>query len=384
MKLRLLVPLLCSAASVFAQVPVTVDETAKFLAGLPVNGPLAPLMQTPGWQQHAREMDEAWAKKMSQQILPIRQWMWANADQYFTSGGPMFYMFGGPDVLYANVFFPYASSYILAGLEPVGQVPNLATMHPDQVAAELATMRGSMSTILRFQYFITKDMKTELGRGNVAGTLPIMYVFLARLGYFIIDATPVTSPARGVKITFQDPARQQPQTLFYFTTDLSGGGQSPFLKWCAAKGKGVSLLKAASYLMHTEGFTGVRSFLLNNSRVIIQDDTGIPLRAFPRSWAVSCYGRYVQHGEMFGKYWQPDLAAVYQQNPPAELGFAFGYHWQPDRGILMLARPDPGGAVPAHAAPVAGSQPPVMKALPPTPQQTPSSRTKAPGAAKKR
>ncbi len=126
-------------------------------------------------------------------------------------------------------------------------------------------------------------MKTELGRGNVAGTLPIMYVFLARLGYDVLDATPVSSPAPGVKITFQDPARQSPQTLYYFTTDFSGAGQSAFLKWCAARGKGVSLLKAASYLMHTEGFNGVRNFLLNHSRVIIQDDSGIPLRAFPKS-----------------------------------------------------------------------------------------------------
>jgi hypothetical protein len=40
---------------------------------------------------------------------------------------------------------------------------------------------------------------------------------------------------------------------------------------------------------------------------------------------------------MFAKYNQPDLAALYQSNPPSPLGFAFGYHWQPDRGILMLA-----------------------------------------------
>ena len=383
MKLRLLLAALCcSATSVFAQ--ATVDETARFLAGLPVSGPLAPLTQTPAWQQHAREMDEAWAKKMSQQILPIRDWMWAHAEQYYTFTGPMFYMFGGPDILYANVFYPYASTYILAGLEPVGQVPDLTRMHPDQVAAELATMRGSMSTILRFQYFITKDMRTELGRGNVAGTLPIMYVFLARLGYTVIDTTAVSSPARGVKITFRDAARQSPQTLQYFTTDLSGGGQSAFLKWCAAKGKGVSLLKAASYLMHTGGFNGVRSFLLNNSRVIIQDDSGIPLRAFPKSWVVQCYGRYVPHGEMFGKYWQPDLAAVYEQNPPEMLGFPFGYHWQPDRGVLMLARPDPGGGAPASAEPVSAPQQPVMKALPPTPQQTRAKRSTSSGATKKR
>jgi hypothetical protein len=319
-------------------------------------------MELPGWQQHAAEMDEAWSKKQSQQIAPIRNWMWTHAEPYIRSTGTMYYMFGGPDFLYANTFFPYASTYILAGLEPVGQVPDLTQMPLEQIAAELATMRGSMSTILKFQYFITKDMREDLGRGHVAGTLPILYVFLARLGYAVLDVAPVKSPAEGVKITFKDPARQQAQTLYYFKTDLSGGGQSAFLKWCAARGPGVSLLKAASYLMHTEGFNGVRNFLLQNSTVIVQDDSGIPLRAFPKRWAVDYYGRYVPHGEMFGKYHQPDLAALYESNPPSELGFPFGYHWQPDRGILMLATP-------TGSESASRTEPPVRKALPVTPEE---------------
>jgi hypothetical protein len=125
--------------------------------------------------------------------------------------------------------------------------------------------------------------------------------------------------------------------LYYFKTDLSGG-KSAFLSWCAKQGPGLSLLKAASYLMHGEGFAGVRNFLLEHSRVIIQDDSGIPLRSFPKNWKVDCYGRYVPHAEMFEKYHQPDLAAVYAKDPsPPELGFAFGYHWQPERGLLMMA-----------------------------------------------
>ncbi len=131
MKLRPLWPLVFAVSSAFAQSPVTVDETARFLAGLPVNGALAPLMATPGWQQHAREMDEAWARKQAQQIVPIREWMWTNAAPYFRSTGTMYYMFAGPDFLYANIFFPYASTYILAGLEPVGQVPDLALLPPE-------------------------------------------------------------------------------------------------------------------------------------------------------------------------------------------------------------------------------------------------------------
>ncbi len=322
------------AASAFAQ-PPTLDDTAKFLGGLPVKGPLEPLTQSESWRNHANALDEAWFKKEFHQLTPIRTWMAANAKEYYDSPNTMYYMFSGPDFLYAHTFFPNANTYILAGLEPVGQVPDLSGMSPDVLGGELAALRGSMSTVLKTHYFITKDMRTDLGR--VGGTLPILYVFLARRGCTVLDTTYINSPAPGVKITFVNHGPKQ--TLYYFKTDLSGG-KSPFLSWCAAQGPGLSLLKAASYLMHSEGFTGVRNFLLARSRVIIQDDSGIPLRSFPKGWMVDCFGRYVPHKEMFGKFHQPDLAAIYSRNPPPpELGFPFGYHWQKDRGLLMMARP---------------------------------------------
>ena len=91
--------------------------------------------------------------------------------------------------------------------------------------------------------------------------------------------------------------------------------------------------------MHGEGFSGVRNFLLDHSACIIQDDSGIPLRAFNKNWQMEFYGRFIPHGERFGKYDQTALAEIYHRNPaPPELGFAFGYWWQAERGILMLAR----------------------------------------------
>jgi hypothetical protein len=333
MKRYLLFPLLLLAASAFAQQPPTLDDSAKFLAGLPVKGPLEPLMQNEAWINHAVALDKAWQKKEYHQLEPIRGFMADNASEYYNSTNTAYYMFGGPDFLYAHAFFPNANTYILAGLEPVGQVPDLSRLSPEILGGELSALRASMHTILQTHYFITKDMRTELGR--VGGTLPILYVFLARRGCTVLDTTYIKTPAEGVKITFVHHGPKQ--TLYYFKTDLSGG-KSPFLSWCAKQGPGLSLLKAASYLMHTEGFGGVRSFLLEHSRVIIQDDSGIPLRSFTKGWTVNCYGRYVPHAEMFGKYHQPDLAAIYARDPaPPELGFAFGYHWQPDRGLLMMA-----------------------------------------------
>ncbi|MEP6809944.1 MAG: hypothetical protein ABI992_06855 [Chthoniobacterales bacterium] len=357
----LLLSLCLATASAFAQGGATANETARFLAGLPVEGALAPLMATTAWREQARLMDEAWRIKEAQQIVPIRGWMETNAGGYFQSTGTMFYMFGGPDFLYANIFFPNASTYILAGLEPIGQVPDLTQMPPAQLASELTALRTSLSSILRFQYFITKDMRTELGHGQLNGTLPLLYVFLARLGYQIIDVAPVKTPAEGVRITFQDASGNAPQTLYYFKTNLAGGGQSAFLQWCAERGPGLSLLKAASFLLHGQNFIGVRNFLLAHSSVIVQDDSGIPLRAFPKGWDVRCYGRYVPHRTTFAKFHQPDLAAVFNRNPSSPLGFAFGYHWQKEEGMIMLATP-------SEAMPAIETLP-VRKALPVPPEQ---------------
>jgi len=327
---------LCLSASVYGQNGASIDETARLLAGIPVTGTLASFTQNTGWQGHAAAMDKAWKTKEYFQLGPIASWMSAHAGEYYRSSGTMYYMFSGPDFLYAYTFFPDANTYILAGLEPVGQVPDLSHMTPEMLNANLGALRNSMSTLLITHYFVTEEMKSELNRSNLGGTLPILYVFLARLGCSVQDTTYVHSPAEGVRITFSRNGRSQ--TLFYFKTDLSGGN-SGFLRWCAARGPGVSLIKAASYLMHGEGFSGVRNFLLTHSAFIVQDDSGIPLRAFDRNWALEFYGRFVPHGEKFGKYDQQALAEIYRRNPPPpELGFAFGYWWQAERGILILAR----------------------------------------------
>ena len=40
----------------------------------------------------------------------------------------MFYMFSGPDFLYADAFYSKASTYVLGALEPVGAVPDLTRL----------------------------------------------------------------------------------------------------------------------------------------------------------------------------------------------------------------------------------------------------------------
>ncbi len=287
------------------------------------------------WAEHATAMDSAFDRQEQRQLSRVKSWSRANVPGSGGSG-TMYYMFSGPDFLYANAFYPNASTYILAGTEPVGDVPDLAKLSDGQLDAGLQGLRQSMKTILDFHYFITKDMRVDLSRTQINGTLPILFVFLARTGNSIQGVEKISSPAPGVKISFSGSAGHA-QTLYYFRTDLSNGGRGGFLKWCAEQGPGMTLLKAASYLLHSDNFTAVRNFLLESSQVIVEDDSGIPLRSLKAAhWETHPYGVYQGPIKLFAKNYQPDLEAEFRSSA-SPLGFGFGYHWQTDRGMLILA-----------------------------------------------
>ena len=272
---------------------VTADDTARFLAGMlpSADSPLMPLTRDPAWQRHARFFDSAFAQLEQRQISRVRAWSEANLA---APKSTMFYMFSGPDFLYANAFYPKATNYVLSALEPPGSVPDLTRVPRGGVDAALANVEHSLGSILSFSFFITKKMKVDLHEGQINGTLPLLYVFLARSGKTIRNVSAVALDAkgtayfanensganatRGVRILFAGSDGVE-RTLYYFSTDLSDSGvrASGFLKFCATLAPGNSLIKSASYLLHSGNFSTVRDFILANSATIIQDDSGIPL-----------------------------------------------------------------------------------------------------------
>ena len=186
-----------------------------------------------------------------------------------------------------------------------------------------------------------------------SGTLPILYVFLARSGCYIKKVellglnkfggtSPDHSSTPGVKISFTR-ADGAVQTLYYFTTNLANEGirsEPGFMKFCEALGTGRSLVKAASYLMHTGEFSTVRGFLLTHSATLVEDDSGIPVKDFDAAkWSLRYYGAYPGPIELFKQYQQPELAEFYRVSHAAALPFGFGYRWHAAESSLIVATP---------------------------------------------
>ena len=335
------------------------NDTARFLAGMPPasDSPLARLTDR-GWQQHAQSFDSSFERVEQRQLGRIRAW----SGKHLAAARPTtFYMFSGPDFLYVNAFYPNAKTYVLSALEPVGTVPDLTTMR-GSLPYNLARLRYSLNSLMSYSFFITHHMKSDLHGGQINGALPILYVFLARAGKTIQEVTRVRldddgavqpdsdsgrgSPTRGVKITFAGQDGDA-RTLYYFSTNLANDGvkSSKFLKFCESLGPGNSFIKSASYLLHSGGFTTVRDFLLANSAVMVQDDSGVPLHYFNRKeWDLQQFGRYLGPIGVFPGRYQPDYAALFRSAPPIDFGV--GYRWHAHESNLLLAIKKPGEPVP--------------------------------------
>jgi hypothetical protein len=331
---------------------VTANDTALFLAGMQpsADSPLMPLTKDPAWQHHARFFDSAFGQLEQRQVSKIRAWAAIN----LAAPKPtMFYMFSGPDFLYADAFHSKATTYVLSALEPVGSVPDLTRLPRGGIGAALYNVERSMSSILSFSFFITKMMKVDLRAGELNGTLPILYVFLARSGKTIRDVSPIAiddkgaayfanenpgkNATRGVRIVFAGSDGQE-KTLYYFSTDLSNPGvrNSGFLTFCRTLAPGNSLIKSASYLMHSGNFTAVRNFLLANSATIIQDDSGIPLAYYdPRKWRFFPFGRYAGPIAEFPGRYQEQYAELFRRSQPMDFGI--GYRWRSYESNLLLS-----------------------------------------------
>ena len=235
--------------------------------------------------------------------------------------------------------------------------------------------------------------------GPVHGTLPVLYVFLARTGKTIHEVSlvsldeqgnvqiadelaatdisskmSVTSPPRsaapGVKIVFSD-GNGPKQTLYYFSTNLADGSfeRSGFSAFLAKLGPADSFIKSASYLLHKGHFSKVRQMLLHSSMTILQDDSGIPLAYFEANkWQLKSFGHYAGPISMFAGFYQPRLSEVFQGASPIEFGL--GYRWRKNESNLLLAQKE---STPTSAEEVTSYSPAEVSAtgtVPPPPKKT--------------
>lgn len=336
------------------------NTEAKFLAGVPLapGELLARSQQSPVYKAHATDFEKMWNRYNQHYFIPIRLWSSVELTPRIPASAPVFYFFGGPDVISSLAFYPNASDFLLGGLESVGSVPSPDSLAPERLQTALANLRKSTEAILSFGFFITKDMRAELDASEFKGVTPVMLVFLAMSGCDVLDVSyfgvrgdggseeygteprPARGVLPGVKITFRKNPQSAPQRIYYVQANVaddslhSGNG---LLRWAGGFGVGNVYLKAASYLLHESYFSKIRGFLLSNAASVLQDDSGIPFSFFrDGQWRCWFFGTYNGTLDIFKKYYQPELPAAFQSGG-MPLPFGTGYKWRLGESNLLLA-----------------------------------------------
>lgn len=300
-----------------------VGARARWLAGTLALGP-----SSADWSAYAREEDARWQKSAARNAAVAA---WATRELAgLPTDRPVFYPLAGADALHPSLLFKSAPRVILCGLEPIGDLPSPATAPP----GTFLRLGKAHEDLHRLGFLRTQEMAADLAP---VGVLPTLLGTIARLGG-TVRSVHRASPTR-VRVDFVagDGAARR---LDYVAQDLANAGLARAPELVAelrSLGPVTTFVKAGMYLLHEERFSYVRSLALEISQLVVQDDTGVPFRAFDARWAVRLYGRYTPPQKPFEPRRQRDLERAYAARRPPPLPFGFGYAMLPALSNLLVA-----------------------------------------------
>lgn len=351
----LLLPLAASACTPPVPHPQSAElnRIAAVLGGIDETAPAS----------HRSALDQRW-NRLDQRLFP-QLGAFREAHLGSSAGQTVYYPFSGPDLVYLQPLFPDANEWVLTGLEPIGELPDVS-LPAAELDQALTQLRGSIQNLLRASFFVTAEMQRQFSRHRYTGVTPVLLLFLARQQADIRELAFVELAADGqvcaagsvegggvpgVRITLASEAGETSPNqiiwndgklqLSYFRMDLSNGGwdaKPGYRAFLEARAPVRGFVKSASFLMHGGEFARVRDWLLGNASLIAQDDSGIPYQRFDAAeWDLSCVGRYPGAPGSFPGSGQPALLKACAGNPalPFWFGYRKGGH---DSHVLVASR----------------------------------------------
>jgi hypothetical protein len=344
------------------------NSIARMMAGLP---PVYPahfeLAETAVWKAHSAAMQASWQKLNAGRVAAMTAWRDASISPTCPSGETLLYPFSGPDFFNAWWLFPDCETFVMFGLEHLGDAPNIEKMNKRQFPRLLADVRAATGDFIDRNYFITENMARQLHTAQLRGVVPLVMISMAISGLDILRIVPLKLPRestaaaagrparaagrslrpqlRGVSIEFRAPNSTLVRRMQYFSADVTDEGLTRYpelLAYMRSLGPTTTFVKSASYLMHNREFTQIRDTLLDVSGFLVQDDSGLPYSFLAaRGWQMRMHGRYDVPIPPFERAFQAALASAYSEQRPEVLPFTFGYQYhdaRDERSNVMVGR----------------------------------------------
>ncbi len=352
-------------------VPVTpenkYDVMASFAAGIPTNTKEYTVAENfASYKSYQHFMDSAWKVVDRTRYIKMRNWAKTECAEANKTDRTIFYPFSGPDFVSVYSFFPNAKTYYMLALEPTGGYTNPSMLNETYTNEYFTNFTQSLDDIFNKSYFITRKMNAQLQSSRVDGVLPLLSMFIKRTGNTIIDVKKISIDStgaeiaidyekpyltkgrpRGLKIQFHPYGNAQDvRTVYYYSCDLidaNFNASKPFYKYLSNTiQESTTYAKSASYIMHLNVFSNITRLVVNKSKFLLQDDTGVALHNFDLiNYDLALYGKYVKPVSDFDYGYQLDLKALYKRDSlkVKPLPYDLGYHWGTrENNLIRLIR----------------------------------------------
>lgn len=310
---------------------------------------------TQAYRDYSLSIEKAWQKVQRSKINPIVSF----CDSFLPEHAQirtLFYPFAGGDFLYAKTFFPTADTIIMVGLEPAGSWFGLDSLSTPRKLNYLSELNRSLFFSNELGFFRTLSMEKELKQPLLDGTLHPILFYLIRLGNRVhkiekgvlsqegsLISVPDTLGHQVIRLEYFSSDSSAKKVLYYLSQDLSNAGLKAnpgFEKFIRNQADCAVFLKAASYLLHQNDFSGIRNLILEKSHTLLQDDSGIPLKRLRENYSnIKVYGEYTRTIPLFSSFYQEDLKTLFQDSTQVKNpGFIIGYNQKFRQTNLIFAQ----------------------------------------------
>ena len=399
--MRRIVKVAALAASLFAVAPVgganaqsaDPNDTARFLAGMQpsAGAPLAALTQDHAWQQHARRFDAVFGNIDSRRLqeypgvvkreahlaqpgavlhvqragLPLRQRVLPER-VHLRDERPRA---DRPDSRSNQTVPRVRSSRALARHRGVAALDPGLQLFP--APRRCARARSPPASAARFRsstcslpapekLFATYRSSGSTRRDRRSPTMHRCLRTQARRA-----APRSCSPA--------PTGAKRRSTISAPTSPMTASRRAALRRFCERLGAGDAFRQERVLPACTSShFSDVRNFLLARSRVVLQDDSGVPVSLFESgSWQLRPFGHYSGPIGLFAGKYQPKLAHLFDRGRVNSINFGVGYHWRPRSSNLMIAARTAASAPDAVASTPPDASKPELQVISSAPPSTP-------------
>ena len=333
----------------------TADSLARAYAGLPDPRQATSNDIPEAGAAYGKTVDQSWIAYRNSTGQPAANW--AAKHIAAPAGGTVFYPFAGPDLVTVAQLFPAAERYVLVAMQPAQ--PPVDPLQLSETARQnfYRKFSGEWRKFGRLGFFRTNDLDADARDKQVRiGLTPILMAFAARLGYTVVEVSPIAmSPETGefeplvnartdawnaVRLTLSRAGKTV--RVDYVRIDLSNSHlESHELSraWMARMARHPVFLKAASHLPQNAGFSIIRDALVTNTPLLVQDETGVDYRELGKIGDVALYGHFERPHPLFNPKSQQSLAAAYRVGKTSgELPFSFSYQKGSNQRCLQVVR----------------------------------------------